>query len=303
MSTTTTFSVAAIQWELRQLADFAAFASLVRTQLDRANGADIVVFGELFTLNLLTTIPGWQALGPDQFARVGEYTGAYRDLFATEAARRGQVILAGSHLVGDPSESRNAAHLFQPDGTVTTHVKTHIFPLEAESNTREGDEITVVDLGFATVGIAICYEAEIPEISTILARRGAEIILCPSYTITPAGFWRVRHCAQTRCIENQVFFVHCSTVGHVGEPILDGLGQSSILSPCDTGFPANGVLAEARADEADVISAALDLGLLRENRRSGNAPTFEDRLRRGPFYRAHADDLLPAAVPPVASPS
>ena len=284
--------VAAVQWQHQSVSDFDRFAEVVREMLDRAATAEIVVFGELFTVGLLTAMPGWQSFGMTDFARVAEFTESYRDLFATEARARNQTILAGSHLIGDKRENFNTAHLFQPDGTVTTHAKTHLFPLEAESNTREGDDVTVVDLGNVTVGIAICYEAEIPELATIMARRGAELMLCPSYTITPAGFWRVRHCAQARCIENQIYAVHCSTVGHVGGPVPDGFGQSSILGPCDLGFPANGVLAEARANEADVIECALDLDALRENRRSGSAPIYQERLRRSAFYRRYADDLL-----------
>jgi predicted amidohydrolase len=284
--------VAAVQWQHRLLESFDQFASHIQRLLDLASDSQIVLFGEQFTINLLTLETNWRDLAPSDFGRVAQHTEAYRALFREEAIQRGQVILAGSHLVGDTSQNMNVAHLFLPDGSTLTHSKTHIFPVEADSGTREGDLVNVVDLGFVTIGLEICYEAEIPEISTIIARRGAEIILCPSYTITKAGFWRVRHCAQARCIENQVYFAHCSTVGHIGEPIPDGLGRSSILSPCDANFPANGVVAEATENKEDVITASLDLDLLYENRRSGAAPTFRDRLRRASLYQAHQDELL-----------
>jgi predicted amidohydrolase len=292
--------IAAAQWEHRMLADFEEFASGVTAMLDRAADAQIVVFPEQFTVNLLTTIPGWERLTPPEFGIVGQFTDDYVALFREEARKRDQVILAGSHLVGTTEANRNRAFLFTPDGGVTTHDKTHLFPVETDSNTSEGDEFTVVDLGFVTVGIAICYEAEVPEVATILARRGAEIILCPSYTITPAGFWRVRHCAQARCIENQVYWVHCSTVGHLGAPIPDGFGKASILGPCDVLFPANGVFAEAAQDRGDVISATLDLALLHDNRRSGAATIFHDRYRRAALYREHVDELLPLPLEPGA---
>ena len=290
-------SVGLVQWQFQPLATFGEFAARARALLDRTGDARIVVFPELFTTNLLTTLRGWQSLTPAEFGLVAQYTDEYRALFQAEAQRRGQVILAGSHLVGDSTDNLNTAHLFTPDGEVGTHAKTHIFPAEGGSNTREGDTLSVVDLGFVTIGLAVCYEAEIPEISTVLARRGAEMILCPSWTVTPPGFWRVRHCAQARCIENQVFYAHCSTVGSVGAPIPDGYGKSSVLGPCDLAFPAGGVLAEAVANEEDVITATIDLDLLYENRRSGAAPTFNDRLRRAAFYRRYVEELLPDAFP------
>jgi len=288
-------SVGLVQWQFQPLATFSDFAARVGALLDRTGDAQIVLFPELFTANLLTTLHGWQSLTPADFGLVARYTDEYRELFQTESQRRGQVILAGSHLVGDSIGNLNTAHLFTPDGNVRSHVKTHIFPAEAASNTGEGDSLSVFDLGFVTIGVAVCYEAEIPEISTVLARRGAELILCPSWTVTPAGFWRVRHCAQARCIENQVFYAHSSTVGGVGAPIPDGYGKSSILGPCDVAFPAGGLLAETVANEEDVVTATIDLDLLHENRRSGAAPIFTDRVRRAGFYRRYLDELLPGA--------
>lgn len=295
-------SVGLVQWQFQPLATFGEFAARAGALLDRTGDAQIVLFPELFTANLLTTLRGWQSLTPAEFGLVAQYTDEYRALFQAEAQRRGQVILAGSHLVGDSTDNLNTAHLFTPDGEVRTHEKTHIFPAEAASNTREGNSLSVVDLGFVTIGVAVCYEAEIPEISTVLARRGAELILCPSWTVTSAGFWRVRHCAQARCIENQVFYAHSSTVGGVGAPIPDGYGKSSVLGPCDVAFPAAGLLAETVANEEDVVTATIDLDLLHENRRSGAAPTFTDRFRRAEFYRRYIEELLPDADPLVSRP-
>ena len=120
--------------------------------LDRAPTADIIVFGELFTVGLLTTMPDWQSFRMTDFGRIAAFTESYRDFFASEARLRDQTILAGSHLVGTATANFNAAHLFQPDGKVSVHAKTHLFPLEAESNTREGDAVTVVDVGDVKVG-------------------------------------------------------------------------------------------------------------------------------------------------------
>ncbi|MFC7511801.1 nitrilase-related carbon-nitrogen hydrolase [Streptomyces thermocarboxydus] len=155
---------------------------------------------------------------------------AHRRRFAPHEARR------------SPPQRGLPVH---PEGTVHEHEKTHIFPGEAAWSTSEGDELKAIDLPFAKVGFAVCYEAEIPEVSSSLAEQGAEIILCPSYTFTEHGFWRVRHCAASRAIENQVYFVHCSTGGSPGAPLPNGWTRSSILGPCDQPWAANGVIAEA----------------------------------------------------------
>jgi predicted amidohydrolase len=149
----------------------------------------------------------------------------------------------------------------------------------------EGDDLTAVDLPFARVGFNVCYEAEIPECASTLAHQGAEIILTPSYTFTEYGFWRVRHSAQARAIENQVYVVHACTGGTPGAPLPNGWAQSSILSPCDTLFSPRGVVAEVTANTESVARGVVDLDLLVRNRESGAAPTFRDRRRRADLYR------------------
>jgi predicted amidohydrolase len=279
-----TLSVAAAQFEMRAVESFDEFAAQVRMLLDDAAGARLVVLPELFTEALFTADPDWSSHQISELTRIAEFTDAYVELFTAEAATRDQWILAGSHLVATERGHENVAHLFGPAGEVYTHSKTHIFPAEGDWGTEEGDELAVYDIDGVTVGIAICYEAEIPEVCTTLTALGAEVLLVPSYTFTEAGFWRVRHCAAARAIEGQVYVVHCPTVSHLDTPLSPGWARASVLSPCDLVFPANGVLVEAKTNEQDVINYDLDLDLLHQNRASGAATTFKDRGRRKALY-------------------
>ena len=217
------------------------------------------------------------------------YTEDYRQLFESEAKERGQHIVAGSHLEKKNGRYLNVAYLYGPDGLIHMHDKTHIFPAEAQWSTEEGDTVEMVELPFAKVGFNVCYETEIPECAATLVEQGAEIILCPSFTFTEYGFWRVRHCAQARAIENQVYFVHCATGADVPSdgPLPPGWTRSSILSPCDKpwGVP-NGVVAESPEPNIEtVVWGEVDLDKIYENRENGVAPTFRDRRRRADLYR------------------
>ncbi|MBO3680486.1 nitrilase-related carbon-nitrogen hydrolase [Streptomyces sp. NEAU-YJ-81] len=283
-----TLSVSAAQFQMRAVPSFDAFAGQVRALLDRTAGTRLVVLPELFTEALFTIDSDWRSHEVGRLTRIADFTDEYVELFTAEARARGQWILAGSHLTATEHGHENIAHLFGPGGEVHTHSKTHIFPAEADWGTVEGDELAVHDVDGVTVGIAICYEAEIPEVCTALTALGAEVLLTPSYTFTEAGFWRVRHCAAARAIEDQVYVVHCPTVSRLPEPLAPGFGRASLLSPCDLAFPANGVLAEARTNEEDVITYELDLDLLHRNRASGAAPTHRDRIRRRALYTTHA---------------
>lgn len=280
-------TISACQYLVQPIRGFEDMAGRVRALLDKAAGSDIAVFPELFTIELFTTLRDWQKRPIAELVLIDGFTDAYLDLFRTEARRRGQFIVGGSHLqkVGDRYE--NIGHLFGPDGEHFQHTKTHIFPAEANWSTSEGDRMETYQLPFAKVGFNICYEAEIPECSATLAEQGAEIVLCPSATFTEQGFWRVRHCAQSRCIENQIYWVHSCLGGQPGAPLPNGWARSSVLGPCDLAWknPA-GIIAEAQANVETVATGTVNLDLLYENRASGAATTFKDRRRQAHLYRS-----------------
>lgn len=280
-------SIAACQFVIKPVKDFDAFAAQTVKLLDQAGGADLVLLPELFTLALFTTLDDWRNRPVQELVLVDRYTQAYREFFADEAKRRNQHIVAGSHLEKKRGGFYNVAYVYGPNGLVHMHDKTHIFPAESDWFTREGDSVTAFDLPFARVGLNVCYEAEIPECAATLTEQGAEIILCPSFTFTEYGFWRVRHCAQARAIENQVYFVHCATGGKLPRgPLPNGWTRSSILGPCDKPWSSpNGVVAEARTNVQMVLHGTVDLDKLHDNREHGVAPTFRDRRRRADLYR------------------
>ncbi|MFC9359442.1 carbon-nitrogen hydrolase family protein [Rhodococcus sp. NPDC057014] len=279
-------TISAASFAIRPVSSFDEFADHARGLLDQAAGSDLVLFPELFTLELFTIADSWQDDPVTELTRIGDYTREYRSLFSSEARERNQFIAAGSHLEYREDGYYNIAYIFGPDGEQYEHRKTHIFPAEADWSTREGDDMNVFELPFATVGFNVCYETEIPECASSLAEQGAELILCPSYTFTEYGYWRVRHCAQARAVENQVYFAHCATGGAPGGPIPSGWTQSSILSPCDLPWTPAGVVAQApEANTENVLTGVVDLDVLRRNRLDGAATTFQDRRRRVESYR------------------
>ena len=288
-------TIAACNFVTEVVSGFDGFAGHVRRLLDQAGGADLVLFPELLTIELLTTFPDWERAPLTELPRVAAFTEDFKRLFESEAKERGQHIAAGSTLVECEGGYENTTFLYGPSGLVHAHAKTHIFPPEADWRTVEGNLVVAVDLPFARIGITNCYETEIPECASSLVEQGAEILLAPSFTFTEHGFWRVRHCAQARCIENQVFVAHCCTGASPRGLLPAGWAQSSILAPCDQPWPADGVLAEARANWQTVIQAVLDLDALQRNRATGAAPTYRDRRRRRDVYLTWPSHLAPQA--------
>jgi predicted amidohydrolase len=264
-------TVACIQFAYKQIKSFEDFSNNVESLLTLSKGSQFVVFPETFTLELQYLIPNYN------LTRIPEFTEDYIQLFTHLSSKYNQYIIAGSHLTFEGEKEYNVSHMFCPDRRILKHRKTHLFPLEAQMGVEPGDSLEIFDTEYGKVGISICYEMEFPEVARTLTLKGAEIIFCPSYTVGEHGFWRVRNCCQARAIENQIYVVHSCMVGSAPLGGLEGWGRSSILSPCEPPWSANGVIAEAEPNKEMVITGELDLRLLHKKRKRGAAPTLNDR--------------------------
>lgn len=281
-------TIAVANVKTRTLATFAEFEHHLTEHFEAAAGADLLVFPELVGFELLSLEPDFTELSLDDLPRIAAHTDEFLGYFETQARERSQYVLAGSHLVahGD-GEYRNRSFLFGPGGLIAQHDKTHLFPGEARSGSvGEGDEITVVDLPFGRVGIAICYEIQFAEVAQAAAERGADILLNPSMTFSEAGSWRVIHSGHARAVENQIFVaaaqLHSSRFGQFAAIT----GQSAIISPADVPWieHPDGTLASTTLNEEATVSASVDLADLNWARTNGEVQNRRDRLRHRDTY-------------------
>lgn len=125
--------------------------------------------------------------------------------------------------------------------------KTHIYPAEREW-ALPGETADVYDTPFAKIGMIICYDGDYPELSRILAMKGAEIIVRPSALLRSFEIWKLTNAA--RAYDNHVYLAGINATG----PDATGtyyFGNSMIVSPIAQ------QLALATAGET-IISAKLD---------------------------------------------
>ena len=93
-------------------------------------------------------------------------------------AKRHRLVLCAGMSEKERDIVYNTQVLAGPEGYIGKQRKLHLSRDEV-FHYKGGREITVFDLGPCKVGIVICYDNQFPEISRVLALRGAEVMLMP----------------------------------------------------------------------------------------------------------------------------
>ncbi len=272
--------IAAVQYLLRQIDDWAGFEKQVRFVMQAAGDykPNFVLLPEIFTTQLLSFMDTSDIHAAVR--QMHEYTPRYLDLMR-ELARRWKVFLVGgTHPTLREGKLYNTAYLFTPDGAVYAQDKIHRTRWEREKwDTDHGDQLNLFQTPYGKIAILICYDIEFPELARMVSEAEADILFVPSCTDDRQGFLRVRYCCHARAIENQVYVAMTSTVGSL--PV-EGLGvhygQASILSPSDFPFARDGIAAEGTPNMEQIVVADVNLDNLLKNRISGTTiPLYDKR--------------------------
>jgi beta-ureidopropionase len=119
----------------------------------------------------------------------------------------------------------------------------------------------VFQTAYAKIGIYICYDRHFPECARALSLKGAEILFNPSATVTGKSkyLWELEQPAQA--VANGVFIGANNRVG-LEKPWEFGefYGSSYFVDP------RGKILVKGSEDKTEIVSADLDLDLIREVR-------------------------------------
>jgi predicted amidohydrolase len=251
-----------------------------RLMVEQARGmeAELVLFPEYFSL-------GWLLAEGGNF-RERLLAGADLEARFVEEVRRASAefrigIIAGTfpHVEGK-NEIRNRSWICLPGKDPIFQDKLHLTRAESEQwgISSGAPELRVFSHKGMKCAVAICYDVEFPAYCAAAAEAQVDVLFVPSCTWDTHGYWRVRHCAEARAVENQCFVVLASAVE--GDPRYPDIGahygKAAVLSPCDIGFPESGVLAETKANVEEVLDARLELRALETLRKEGTVLNLKD---------------------------
>lgn len=219
-----------------------------------------------------------------------------------EVARRCGVYVQYSTLEPIDPEARTAYNLLvlaRPDGGAPgTYRRTHppgpwIYTGGRHWNFQyvAGNEYPTFETEHGRVGLAMCSEVYMPEVSRALALRGAEIILMPAGTEKGKLWPTWRNLIWSRAIENLAVVITTQNLFHSGER-----GLAMVATPEEILFEATrpglflveidlGRVRELRSSRDEVTSAACNAakaGVLTQWQRPELYETFFPRQRKVP---------------------
>ncbi|MEL7648993.1 MAG: carbon-nitrogen hydrolase family protein [Sedimentibacter sp.] len=195
-----------------------------------AEGADIAVFPEMFCCPYDNSF----------FRKFAEEEGGFIYTEMKNAAKKfGIYVVAGTMPELFEGRVYNTAYVFDREGRQNArHRKMHLFDIDVkggqyfkESDTfTPGKDVTVFDTQFCRMGIAVCYDIRFPELSRLMAKDGAEVIIVPgafNMTTGPAH-WELHF--RARALDNQVYAIGVAPARDM-EASYHSYGNSIVASP------------------------------------------------------------------------
>jgi len=163
----------------------------------------------------------------------------------------------------------NSSLLIEPSGERSVYRKVHLFSGEKETFTPGDRPPHVVDVGWARLGMMICFDWIFPELARTLALSGADVLCHATNLVLPY----CQNAMVTRCIENRVYAVVANRVGREarGGVDLSFTGGSEIVAP------GGEILAKAGPDDEEIVTAPIDVAAAREKRVTPANDLFIDR--------------------------
>lgn len=211
-------------------------------RLAKDNGADLIVTPEM-------AIGGYN-VGAERCATLAAAADTHIAGLKSIAQSRNISLVAGLALP-TPDAPYNSVIVLDATGQEQQRYhKTHLYGAVDRGQFTAGSALSgVFQLNGWSIGLAICYDIEFPEVARALALQGAELIVVPTANMIPFDTVPTR-LVPARAEENAVYVVYANYIGTEGAFHYGGLS-------CICG-PNGNDLARASSDTPELLFADLN---------------------------------------------
>lgn len=235
-------------------------------------GASLVSLPETFNM-----IAGGEAAGSAE-----TIPGPTSEFLAGLAARHRLWLHGGSFReISDSGKAFNTTLMFTPEGKLAAQYrKLHLFDIDIaggpnyreSENTSPGPAMVTAQTELGCLGFAICYDLRFPELFTLMALAGTELIFLPANFTQTTGQAHWKILLRARAIENGCYIVAAAQCGL--KPAYQAHGHSVIINP------RGEIIAELPEGEG-IVMAEIDLNTVAATR--AQMPNLKNR--RSDIYR------------------
>lgn len=157
----------------------------------------------------------------------------------------------------------NTTYVIHDGDVIGTYRRVVIHPME-KPFIQSGKEFPVFEIDGITFGVLVCFEIAFPELTRMIALKGASLIFVPASAPEEADYlWVAR--LKARAIDNQLFVIGVNRCGVIGNEQYNG--GSMVVSP-------RGEIIYACKTGEEIAPLELDLEEIIKER--GSEPTFSE---------------------------
>lgn len=255
---------AAVVQTLATLGDLDINIGLLRQYTEEAvrQGARLIVFPECMNTGYLFD-------SADHCAELAEPVNGRFVQAMADLCREHNVFIASGFTEKDESKGKifNTGLLLDPKGDIIVHYHKQFLATHDQNWFELGENgCPVVDTELGRIGLLICFDGRIPEITRSLAMQGAEIIvdMANFFAMDQADMW-----VPARAYENGLWFVAATKAGV--ERSIYYPGGSMIVAP------TGDVVAKIPYDTHGVATAEIDVSRARNKGWHHEGNRFADR--------------------------
>ena len=255
------FKIAVVQFEIKQFSPKKNLSKAEQFVKKAATSeAKIIVFPEDFITGPIN--------GKVEFA---DSKNKYRKFFQNLAKKYKIDIVPGSIIEKNKTGFYNTTYYIDAKGKVKSKYRKINLWHPEKKYLNPGNKISIVNTKFGKIGLIICWDLIFPEVFRNMAKRGVDIVICPSYwTFEDASIGLkydkksetklVDALCVSRAFENEIILVYCNPAGNIILPKFKGkiLGHSQIT------VPFKGAIKRLKHNREEMFIQEVDTNILKD---------------------------------------